>query len=50
MQDELFSKFLEYRDVLYAHRPKTLFLFQLLDKILMELNRCLCDILGNQRF
>ena len=39
---EVFGKMfeiLEYRDVLYAHRPKTLFLILLVDKILMELNR-----------
>ena len=51
MEDELFLKFLikclkywENRDVLYAHRPKTLFLFLLVDKIVMELNHCLCNI------
>ena len=57
MEDELFLKFLgkslnywEYRDVLYAHHPKTLFLFLLVDKLLMELNHCLCNILLNQLF
>ena len=40
----------EYRDVLDAQRPKTLFLFLLVDKILMELNHCLCIILANQLF
>ena len=52
MEDELFLKFLrkclkywEYRDVLYNHRPKSLFLFLLVDKILMELNHCSCNTL-----
>ena len=43
-------KYWEYRDVLYAHRPKTLFLFLLVDKISMNLNHCLCNILVNQLF
>ena len=57
MEDELFLKLLgkclkywEYRDVLYAHRPKTLFLILLVDIILMELKHCLCNILANQLF
>ena len=57
MEDELFLKFLgkclkywEYRDVLYAHRPKTLFLILLVDKSLMELNHCLRNTLANQLF
>ena len=57
MEDELFLKFLgnclkywEERDVLYAHRPKTLFLFLLVDKILMELNHSLFNILASQLF
>ena len=44
------SKYWEYRDVLYAHRPKSLFLFLLVEKILMELNHCLYNILANQLF
>ena len=57
MENELFLKFLgkrlkywEYRDVLYAHCPKTLFLFLLVDKSLIEVNHCLCNILANQVF
>ena len=57
MESELFLKFLgkrlkfwKYRDVLYAHRPKTLFLFLLVDKTMVELNHCLCNILANQVF
>ena len=55
MEDELFLKFFfkylkywEYSNVLYAHRPKFFFLFLLVEKILMELNHCLCNILANQ--
>ena len=51
MEDELFLKFLgkrlknwELRDVLYAHRPKSFFLFLLVKTILMELNCFLCNI------
>ena len=57
MKDELFLKFLgknlkhwEYRDVLYAHCPKTLFLFLLVNKILMKVNHFLFNILANKLF
>ena len=57
MEDQLFLQFLgkclkywENRDVLYAHRPKTLFLFLMVNKFSMELNRCLCNILVNELF
>ena len=43
-------KYWEFRDVLFVHHPKTLFLFLLVNKTLMKLNRCLCNILANQLF
>ena len=36
---KMFEIMYEYRDVLYAHRPKILFPLLLVDKILMEMNR-----------
>ena len=57
MEDQLFLKFLgkclkywENRDVLHAHHPKILFPFLMVSRVLIELNRCLCNILANQLF